>query len=283
MDNTNTGTQQVRNGSHSSDDQIGGCCPVFNRALCRKANRRQLLQHVERKDVPRKAQVKGEDERNPEGEAPKSLEPISTLKPASMESPRAAPSPNSMDLESEEFQKIISSAIVELNATITQFCKTLREFGNTLEHDNGAYLNDSPLECKSLEEGTELVSQIILEVTENQKQISEAKGTRRGVLNTIGRGLMIICHGVKPTLKNFLLVAAQSSSVSVIYDYSESVLTCVNRFQSSIPMEYCTAEFLFLLLEGPYFEHKLIVPVNRTRFRASSGVCKSIEGHERSP
>jgi hypothetical protein len=228
MDNTNATTQQTRKGSHLNDDRVGGCCLVFNRARRKKDNRCQSLRCRKREGVPKKAQAKSGDGRTPEGEASRSPDPISATRHADMEIPRTTPPPDSVDVETEEFQNIISSAITELNKSIAKFYSTLIEFDDTSEYNEGTHTNNVPLECRSLEEGMNLVCRIIHNVIGKQKQAREATGSERGALDIIGRGLVIICQGIKPALKNFLRVAAASSNVSVVKDYSLLPLTFCN-------------------------------------------------------
>ena len=226
MDNINRTAQQVRKRSQFSDDNVGGCCLIFNRPRRRNVHRRPLFRPRTRERNSDKALPKGDERKSPEGLARKVVDPTGTLAHGDTEFLQTPPA-NSTDIETEESQRTINSAIIALNKTIMQFYETLGEFaelGHVFDYDEVVRIKNVPLGSASLDEGIELVSGIIHKMIVKEEQANDAMSLELGALATIGRGLIIICRGLKPALKNFLAVAAQSSAVShVIKDCLQPV------------------------------------------------------------
>ena len=203
-------------GSQFNDDHVGRCCLIFSRPRRRNVHRRPSFRPRARERNSETALPKGDERKAAEGLAPKVVEPASTLTPRDTEFLQTSPA-NSADVETEESLRTINGAIVALNETITQFYDTLGEFaelGHVFNYDEVVRLRNVPLASASLDEGIELVSNIIQKVIGKQEQANDAMNLELGALATIGRGLVSICRGLKPALKNFLAVAMQSSSVS---------------------------------------------------------------------
>src|SRR5947207_13458422 len=214
MDNTNCTAQRVRTGSQFNDDHVGGCCLIFKRPRRRNVHRHPIFRPRPRERASRKVLPKGDERKSPEGLGREAIDSAGTLTHRDTEVLPTTPSAPFADVETKEMRSTLNGAIIALNKTISQFYHTFEEFFESGNASEAVRIRDVLVGSASLDEGIELVSRIIQKVIGEQKQANDAMSLERGVLATIGRGLIILCRGLKPALKNFLAVAEHSASVS---------------------------------------------------------------------
>lgn len=224
--------QHQRKESQPKDEGTGGCCFVFNISRHKKVRRYRPFRRRAKEKAAKNSLPIADGRKGSRDVVPKLPDPATgATTNVHPDIPRTSPTRKSVTVEIDGSHPVTNEAIKTLNETIDRFCATLDELAGSgfyIEHRECMPNKDVPLESRSLEDGIELIHQIIQKVTTQQMQDKERTLERENFAK-FGRCLMLVCEKTKPVLKHFLTVAVSASNVT--HASISGVLTSFYRSQ----------------------------------------------------